>query len=55
MNKVRILPRLVPDGIRRDHDGTAVAYRFSLALMPDVRRAKLSGPPPEDVSTGNPG
>lgn len=52
MNKVRILPRLVPDGIRRDHDGTAVAYRFSLALMPDVRRAKLSGPPPEDVSTG---
>src|SRR6266851_5578669 len=53
MNKVRILPRLIPDGIRRDHKGAAVAYRFSLALMPDVRRAVLNGSTdPQDVSTG---
>jgi hypothetical protein len=51
MNKVRILPRLVPDGIRRDNKGVAVAYRFSLALMPDLRRAKLTGNA-EDVSIG---
>jgi hypothetical protein len=36
-NKVRILARVIPDGIRNDAHGKPHSYRISLAMLPDLR------------------
>ena len=37
-NSVRIVARVVPDGVRLGPDDKPAAYRISLALLPDLRK-----------------